>query len=56
MPNCCECRNGDHENYDDDVRRTLVREPDHLKVVLNAYLCGEHRTAAADDGFVLDVL
>jgi hypothetical protein len=48
---CAECRDGDHENYDDDVRLTTVRDPDSGRIALRAYLCGEHRAARRDDGY-----
>ena len=52
---CCDCRDGEHENYDDDVRLTVVRDPDTGKLVKSAYLCGEHRSAYADDGYDVTV-
>lgn len=50
---CAECRDGDHENYDDDVQLTLVRDPDTKKIVLRAYLCGDHRAARRYDGYMV---
>ena len=52
---CCECRNGEHENYDNDIFLVTVRDPDSKRIVLRGYLCGEHRGARLDDGYeVLD--
>ena len=48
---CAECRDGEHENYDDDVRLCVLRDPETRKIVKRAYLCSEHRVANDDDGF-----
>jgi hypothetical protein len=51
---CCECRAGEHANYDDDVRFVTVRDPDERnRFVLRGYVCGEHRVAFTDDGYRL---
>ena len=50
---CCECRAGEHDNYDNDVQFVVVRDPDIKGFTLRGYLCGEHRTAFEDDGYVL---
>jgi hypothetical protein len=46
---CYECRAGDHEDYDDDVAKVTVRDPDGGRPKVG-FLCGEHRAAARDDG------
>ena len=48
---CEKCRNGEHENYDDEVHMTTVRDPDTNKVDFRGMLCGEHREAFAMDGY-----
>lgn len=48
---CAECRDGEHANYDDDVRLAIVRDPETKKIVKRAYLCGEHRAARRSDGY-----
>lgn len=53
---CAECRDGEHDNYDDDVHLTLVRDPDRNCLVLRAYLCGEHRDMRRNDGYDVRVL
>ena len=53
MKHCCDCRAGEHDNYDDDVALTTVREPDTGRLVKRAYLCGHHYTMYADDGYLL---
>ena len=55
MRRCCECRNGEHENLDDDVRMTIVKDPDTGHIVKRGYICGEHREAYECDGYDLIV-
>jgi hypothetical protein len=50
---CCECRKGEHDNYDEDVVLTVVRDPETNKVALRGYLCANHREAFAMDGYDL---
>jgi hypothetical protein len=55
MPNntkrCFECRLGEHDNYDDDVRLVVVRDPETKKIVRRGYLCGDHRDCWRTDGY-----
>lgn len=53
---CCECRKGDHPNYDNDVRLCFVRDPQTKKMQLRGYLCSEHREAALTDGYDVQLL
>jgi len=46
---CYECRNGDHPDYDNDIRKTVVSDPAGGRPK-TGFLCGEHRAAAEDDG------
>lgn len=50
---CFECRNGEHSNYDEDVRLTTIR--DGKKIAMRGYVCLSHRTAFEDDGYSLTV-
>lgn len=50
---CADCRNGEHENYDDDVKLVMVRDPETGKLAKRAYLCREHRQAYEDDGYTV---
>jgi hypothetical protein len=54
---CYECKLGEHDNYDDDVKRCRVFESDtgDLKYVC-VYLCCEHRQALIDDGYEVVIL
>jgi hypothetical protein len=57
---CADCRDGEHDNYDDDVRLVVVRNPDTNRLVKRAYMCKEHRTMYGDevsgDGYDVTVL
>ena len=53
---CAECRDGEHENYDDKVRLVLVRDPVTKKFQKRAYLCDTHVEMYQDDGLeVIDI-
>lgn len=51
MKRCADCRDGEHPNYDDDVRLVVVRDPDTKKLVKRSYMCELHRTQYMDDGY-----
>ncbi len=51
MKRCNDCRDGDHENYDEDIQLAIITEPENGRLVKRALLCGEHREAYADDGY-----
>jgi hypothetical protein len=48
---CSDCRNGEHSNYDDNVKLVIIRDPDSKKIIKRAYLCEEHRNMYNDDGY-----
>lgn len=50
---CADCRDGEHENYDDLVKLTVVRDSDTNKLVKRSYMCGEHREMYAQDGYTV---
>jgi len=50
---CCECRNGEHENYDNDVKMTVVRDPDTKKLVKRGYICETHVMMYLEEGFLV---
>lgn len=52
---CCDCRDGEHDNYDDDVKLTIVREPDEKGFLKRGYLCENHRVMYEDDGYLLTI-
>ena len=47
---CHECRDGEHDNYDDLVLMTVVRDQETGKIVGRGYLCREHRDMHEEDG------
>ena len=54
---CCECRNGEHEDYSDLVARrpVTVRDPETGNLVQRGYLCTLHADMRRDDGYKLYV-
>jgi hypothetical protein len=49
---CADCRDGEHENYDDNVLLVTVRDPDKPGPWLKrANLCESHRVMYSDDGY-----
>ena len=48
---CCDCRDGEHENYDDDVVLVVVRDSDTGKMRKRGYICDEHREMYLVDGY-----
>lgn len=53
MRQCADCRDGEHDNYDDDVRLVIVKDPDTNKIHKRAYICHRHRYLYEQDGYVL---
>jgi len=51
MRQCADCRNGEHDNYDDDVRLVYIQDIDTGKIVKRANLCKEHREMYQSDGY-----
>lgn len=47
---CAECRDGEHDNYDEKVILVTVRDTDG-KLFRRANMCESHREAYADDGY-----
>lgn len=50
---CCDCRNGEHSNYDNDVQLVVIKDPDTNKIIRRGYMCERHRIAYSDDGYIL---
>lgn len=50
---CSDCRDGEHDNLDEDVKLVIVREPETGRMVKRAYLCGEHREMYSSDGYLV---
>ena len=50
---CAECRDGEHGNYDDDVKLVVIKNPDTNKIYRRSYMCNQHRQMYEDDGYDL---
>ena len=48
---CCDCRDGEHENIDDDVQLVIIRDPETNKMLKRGYVCREHRRMYDLDGY-----
>lgn len=46
---CADCRNGEHENYDNNIKLVYIR--DGNRICKRAYLCQEHRNMYFMDGY-----
>ena len=53
MRRCFECKAGEHENYDDDIVLTIIKDPINKKIFKKGYMCHEHRMMYLDDGFIV---
>lgn len=51
---CAECRNGEHDNYNDNVRLVVVKNPDGGRV-RRLLMCEDHVTACLDDGYEVTI-
>jgi hypothetical protein len=52
---CSACRDGEHDNFDDDTRRVTVRDPDTGNRISCAWMCAKHRSIYLDAGSDLHV-
>jgi hypothetical protein len=48
---CYECRGGEHEDYDDDIRMCVITAPGERP--RRGHLCSEHRCMLRDDGYTI---
>lgn len=51
MNGCKECRDGEHEDYDFEIKLCTVRDPDGLNPTRRMKLCSEHRSVFEMDGY-----
>ncbi len=49
--NCNDCKDGEHENYDNNLELVIVRDPETKRWVKRAWLCKEHRDMYGADGY-----
>lgn len=52
---CADCRDCENPNYDDDIRLTVVRDPETRKIRKRAYMCDQHREMYAQDGYTIHI-
>lgn len=52
---CNDCRDGEHDNYDNNVILTIVRDPETGAFVKRAYLCDMHSEMYLDDGYTVTI-
>lgn len=48
---CAECRDGEHTDYDDEIRLVSVSAPG--ETVRRIKACGDHRDMLAGDGYTV---
>lgn len=48
---CCDCQDGEHDNYDDDVKSVVIRDPDTNQVEKRGFVCWHHRAMYEMDGY-----
>lgn len=48
---CCDCRDGEHDNYDNNVKMIVVRDPETKNLIKRGYVCDEHEQMYCDDGY-----
>lgn len=48
---CADCRNGEHDNYTDDVTLVFVRDLDTKKIIKRANMCSQHIEMYLGDGY-----
>ena len=57
IKHCADCRDGEHDNYDDDVRLVMVRDPDeNNKLIKRSNMCDAHQNQYLDDGYTVKIL
>lgn len=54
MTQCCDCRDGEHENYDEKLELCYVKNPETGKMVKRGWLCQEHREMYRSDGYIVE--
>lgn len=53
---CADCRDGEHDNYDDEIRLVVIMDLDNRGgpfggLVKRSYMCETHREQYAQDGY-----
>ena len=56
MKQCHFCKEGEHENYDNDIKLIVLLDPEtHKRVQPPTWACSEHRQSFEDDGYKVQV-
>lgn len=50
---CFECWNGEHEDYDDNIKFVVVYDPDSNKMYQKGYICQSHIEKYLQDGYIV---
>lgn len=54
---CADCRNGEHDNYDEDIDLVVITDPTSPSTPpRRAYICGLHHAMYIDDGYNVRIL
>ena len=53
IKHCADCRDGEHDNYQDDVVLVVVKDPDTGKLVKRSYMCSDHIDQYLTDGYMV---
>lgn len=52
---CGECKNGEHDNYDDNVLLTKLIDPTTGEHIRSGRMCDSHREMYLQDGYQMKV-
>ncbi len=50
---CTDCRDGEHDNYDNNVKLVTVREIGQGSFLKRGYICKSHRNMYTEDGYTV---
>jgi len=56
MKVCKDCKNGEHDNYDEDIKLVYIRDLETKKIIRRCYMCYEHRTMYIDDVYEVNII
>ena len=48
---CSDCKDGEHDNIDEDIKLVCVKDPVTKKIVKRAYMCRSHQNMYENDGY-----
>lgn len=53
---CKDCQNGEHDNYDENIKLVYVRDPDTKKIIRRCYMCETHQEMYCQDGYEVIII